>query len=323
MLGTLRKNTKLIIWSVIVSFMLWGGYSVGIQFQKKGRIAGEVFGKEVSFQEYARFERAVQIFSYSGNGLENPDEIRRQAWQNITFSREAKRRKLAVTDEEVRHDILRLLSAQKIENPTPEIYRVWLQNALRESPQDFESQIRELLRIQKMIALINEEPLSQTPSLEEAKKRFTLDHHKLHLELVKFTRREDANAFYEKVKKGKKWNRESKKLKDALKSTGLLPLPSLSRDWQIPEAKTLEMIAQEEKSVMLIEGLGSDFTVVYIAGMEKADETKFEKEFKNQYLEQISNRMKFERFITWSEALFKKANLKDYLPQAENPSPSA
>ena len=45
MLKGLRKNTKLIIWSVIIAFALWGGFSVGTQFQKEGRIAGEIFGK--------------------------------------------------------------------------------------------------------------------------------------------------------------------------------------------------------------------------------------------------------------------------------------
>jgi len=56
-----------------------------------------------------------------------------------------------VTDEEVRGEILRLLAEQKIGNPDPEFYRRWLQNTFRETPVQFERQVRELLRIRKLM----------------------------------------------------------------------------------------------------------------------------------------------------------------------------
>ena len=171
MLKTLRKNTKVIIWTVILCFALWGGFSVGVSFKKEGRLAGEVFGKGVSFQEFDGFYRASQIFSFSDEPLDDPEAIKQHAWQSVIFSREALRRKIRVTDEEVRDEIKRLLAAQKIENPTPEEYRRWLSATLRETPQEFEGQVREILRIKKLIRSVDSEPV-EPPTEEEARKKF-------------------------------------------------------------------------------------------------------------------------------------------------------
>lgn len=151
MLKFLRKNTKTIIWAVIIAFVLWGGFAVTTQFQDEGRIAGKVFGQEVTFQEFDRFFRASQIFSYAEEPITDPEQLKQKTWEGIIFSREAKRLKLRVTDGEVREEVLRLLKTRGLENPPPGLYKRWLQNTLRETPQEFESQVRETLRIQKML----------------------------------------------------------------------------------------------------------------------------------------------------------------------------
>ena len=168
MLKSLRKNTKVIIWAVILCFALWGGFSIGTQFQKRGRVAGEVFGKEISFQEYNLFYRASRIFNFGSPAPEAEDLLRRKTWQNIIYSHEAKRRKIEVSDEEARREILRLLEDRQIKDPTPEVYRHWLAAGLRQTPQEFESQVREILRIQKLMRKINEEPVERATADEEA-----------------------------------------------------------------------------------------------------------------------------------------------------------
>lgn len=179
MLKLLRKNMKAVIWSVVVCFALWGGFSVGTQFQKKGRIAGEAFGREISFQEFNRFYRSSQIFSFGDKpGNQDPNVLRQQAWHNILFSKEAKRRKIEVTDDEVRAEVLRLLARAKIENPSPEVYRRWLDQTTRESPGEFESQVRELLRVQKLIREVNAKEDIPKAALEEmARQRFVEEKH--------------------------------------------------------------------------------------------------------------------------------------------------
>jgi hypothetical protein len=171
MLKLMRKNTKMIIWTVIVSFALWGAYSVGTGFQKEGRLAGEVFGKGVSFQEFNRFYRASQIFSFTGKPVQDPGLIKQQTWQSILYSREAKQRGIQVTDDEVRTEVERILHGQGIEPITPEIYQRWLRSTVQESAKDFEQEVRELLRIQKLLLQVHNQPMN-SPSREDALKKF-------------------------------------------------------------------------------------------------------------------------------------------------------
>ena len=226
MLKVLRKNTKVIIWSVVLCFALWGGFSVGVQFQKKGRVAGEVFGHEISFQEFNRFTRSSEIFSFNDQAAKDPNFLHRQAWQNLIFSKEAQRRKIDVTDDEVRTEILQLLERQHIENPSPEVYRRWLDQSTHESPQEFETQIRELLRIQKLIRQIH-----------------------------------------------------------------------IGED--LPKAKIEELALQK-------------FT------QDNKKSEKFTDELKTKYVQEIRNKMHYEKFLAWSMELIQKANLKDYTPQAQS-----
>ncbi|HOW87288.1 MAG TPA: SurA N-terminal domain-containing protein [Candidatus Omnitrophota bacterium] len=150
MLKFLRKYTKLIIWVVVGSFILWGGYSVSA-LKKEGRFAGEIFGKTVSFQEYNQFYSATQLFMPTEKPLEDPEALRSYTWQNIIYAREAKREGVKISDEDVRNEIANLLKQQGLVNPTQEQYKIWLTRALHMSPRDFEEGLREFMRIQKLL----------------------------------------------------------------------------------------------------------------------------------------------------------------------------
>ena len=318
MLKTLRKNTKLVVWTVVISFALWGAYAVGTGLQKEQRMAGEIFGKAVPFQEFDRFYRASQIFSYSGSVLENPEEIKQHTWQSLLFSREARRRKIEVPDEEVRREVLRLLAAHKIENPTPELYRRWLQGTVRESPQEFESQVRELLRIQKLIAEAHDAPV-EAPDTETLHRKFLLEEQKLSAEAVKFPSREEAAAFYEKVKEPKRWKKEARKDGRQLLTTGLVSLQTLLGGWQISDEDAFRLQGLEKGDVSEPVASAGQFAVFQLVDKQAADEGKFEKEFKQKYMNELTERKKNERFVQWSLELKEKANLKDYLPRPEPP----
>ncbi len=150
MLKLLRTHTKTIVWIVVGSFLLWGGYSV-TTLKKEGRYAGEVFGKAVTFQDFNVFSRATQLFMPSEQPLEDADLVRAYTWQNIIFSREAKREGVKISDEDVRNEIAKILTQQGISNPTQEQYRIWLARSLQISPSEFEEGLREFMRIQKLI----------------------------------------------------------------------------------------------------------------------------------------------------------------------------
>ena len=150
MLKIFRQYMKVIIWIVVGSFILWGGYSVSA-LKKEGRYAGEAFGKSVSFQEYNQFYRATQLFMPSEKPLEDPELLRNYTWQNIIYSREAKRDGIKITDEDVRGEVANILKQQGMTNPTQEQYKIWLTRSLHMSPRDFEEGLREFMRIQKLL----------------------------------------------------------------------------------------------------------------------------------------------------------------------------
>ena len=321
MLKTLRKNTKTVIWIVVVAFCLWGGFAFSVQLQKQNRMAGEVFGKAISFQEFNLFYKASQMFSFSGKPLEDPTQIAQHAWQTLIYSREAKRQKIQVTDDEVRQEILRLLSAQKIENPTPEFYKRWLQAAFGLKPNEFEKQIREILRIQKLLVKINEAPASVTD--KEVENRFYEEENKLSLSLVLVPDKEHAQSFFEKIKKHpKEWDSEIKAGKYEVKPTGEASLEVLVHGWGIPQEKAAVFLSKEAETVLGPLNLSGKDTVVKILGKKLADPKKFTDEVKKKYKDQLSVRKKYERFFLWNNDLIQHANLKDFTPRPE-PVPSS
>lgn len=183
MLKSLRKNTKTIIWMVVIAFVLGGGYSAGSYFKdilfgsnQEMRHAGNVFGKNISFQEFNRFYRAGQMFTPGDKPIDDPEVLRQAAWQGLIYAREAQRRKIEVSDEEVRGEILGLLDRQGI---SPESYKTWLERGLRETPQEFESQVRELLRIRKWMGLLKESLTNTVVTSDEARQEYFREHPQL------------------------------------------------------------------------------------------------------------------------------------------------
>ncbi len=316
MLKSLRKNTKLIIWTVIIAFSLWGGYSVGQQFQKQGRVAGEIFGKEVSFQEFNRFLRASEIFTFTGNTPKDPEAVREHAWQNLIFSKEAHRRRVEVTDEEVRQEVLRLLALQKIENPSPQAYKRWVEGAFRESARDFESQIRELLRVQRLIQEMNETPIPP-PTDEEILKKFEAGQKTTSVELIRFKSRGEADAFRQKTNDPKQWEEELKRDSSRFTTLSDVNLDSFIQSWKLSEnsAQRLRQLKSEAISEPL--GIGDEFAVLRMLNKETVGSTSLQENQKVQYRDEILNQKRFERFNSWVEEVNERARLKDFTPRPE------
>ena len=126
--------------------LLFGAGSIVdlVNGKKSDRFAGEAFGKSVTFQEYNLFSRATQLFMPSEKSVEDPELLRHYTWQNIIYSREAKRQGVKITDEEVRGEIANILKQQGLTSPTEEQYKIWLTRTLHISPHEFEEGLREV-----------------------------------------------------------------------------------------------------------------------------------------------------------------------------------
>ncbi len=169
MLSTLRKNTKKIIWVLIFLFCSWGAFSVSVQFRDKGQIAGRVFGSAVSYQEFNKLRKATGIFTLTGEREKDPGILHQLTWQNLVFAREARRRWIKVSDEEVSDQVQKLLEVQKIPSTSPEVYERWVRSISGAAPREFEEMVREMIRIQKLLKEVRSEPVLGLTS-EESKK---------------------------------------------------------------------------------------------------------------------------------------------------------
>jgi len=137
-------------------------------FNKHDQYAGEVFGKQVSFQELRIFESLTRLLPPSPQILENPQTAYAFAWQQLILSREAKSKQIEVSDDEVRVQVDQLINArQPGGRVSPGEYAALLKS-WRTTPYEFETGIREMIRIQKMAARHFESMPRSAPLPEEA-----------------------------------------------------------------------------------------------------------------------------------------------------------
>lgn len=326
MLNIFRKNTKIIIWSVVLCFALWGGFSVGTQFQKQGRYAGEVFGKNITFQEYDSFYKAAQIFSVNGTPADDAEVIKTQAWQNIILYHTAKKQGIKVSNDEVRTELLRLLKSQGLESFDAKVYENWLQRALRTTPKEFEGQVKNLLLIRKLISKVREEnPFEISP--EDALQRFLLDKNLIDAEILLFDSEDSAKNFMtEKNLTVENWAEAAEAVKADPKNfiaTGKASLFAIKQYWQLDEATLDQLIQSPLQSILGPIALQKRYGIFLIKDKTTVTADVFTEQTKQDYLAALKNFETQKYFMSWYLDIFRQAKFKDYLPApvtAEEPA---
>lgn len=324
MLKGFRKHTKLIIWLTVVAMGGWGVFTLGSGLGNEGRLAGRVFGKPVYFQEFNRFYRATQIFSPTEEPITDAEEIKARTWQNVILSREAKNKKIKITDDQVRNEIYRLLENQGLENTTPQFYERWLKANLNETPKNFESQIREILRIQKLVENV-QASIGEEPSDEEARDLFIREHRNLSLEILILTDLDEIEEISQKINEGTlSWDTIKEEQKDNIRSTGNIAMDAIINLWQISKDEAYALHAKDIDSVTEEPiKTGQRFALAKILDKQFEDESKFDLD---QYKQKITVRKKQQKIFEWGIQLQERAQLEDYIPTSEpqnTPPPTA
>ncbi|HTL47280.1 MAG TPA: peptidylprolyl isomerase [Verrucomicrobiae bacterium] len=311
MLDILRKNTKSIIWVVVGSFVLWGAFSVGSQFSKKGRYAGQVFGKSVSFQEFNSFFQAAQTFSYSEDRSQDPEVLRHKAWQNLIYSREAKREHISVSDDEVRQELQQLLAVHGLQNPTPQMYRRWLKATLRLEPRQFESQLREMIRVQKLVSRVMQQPVKE-PSEQDLHDLYLMDEQHLTGEAVLFNTLEEAQTFQSQAVDETGWQKVVKDHSYVVVPAKNLPLTELNRLWQIPKENVLALFALPKGSVSDPLPVEGKYAVFLVQDKVAVDPSALTPEKQAETKEKALKILKKQVFFAWHLNLMQRAKLRDF-----------
>lgn len=317
MLKILRKNTKIIIWIVIFSFALWGGYSLTASLQKKDRMAGEVFGRSVSFQEFNLFYQAAQIFR-AGPGdsePEDPEIIRERAWQNLIYARQAKKDKIEVTDDEVRSELQNILTSQGITTITPEIYQRWVKRTTRMEPPHFERMLREMIRIRKLLSGIASQALPEI-NPELARRAYAFENHRVLLDIVTFPSSDEALAFISRANDESSWNREAQSSAFPVEPTGDISLKDLVTQWGIPHEIAEKIPGSETGTISGPFASGNRHLVFRIMKQTPANESLFTEKLQSEYMARISSSVERQRFMIWHMELMSEAGLRDYTNQS-------
>ncbi|MFZ5802734.1 MAG: SurA N-terminal domain-containing protein [Candidatus Omnitrophota bacterium] len=318
----LRKHTKIIIWMVVISFALWGGYSVTLSLSKKARFAGEVFGQHVTFQEFDLFDRANQFLTFGEASPDDPEALRRETWRNILYSREAKRRGLKISDDEVRAQIRGLFESQSGASFSMASYQYWVQNTLRSNVRDFEKQVRELLLVQKLIRTVLDE-IAQPPSTEEVAQMLLRQKSLWSVRSAKFKNSKDASDFRTAWSQNRQWEEAAKEVPPSsvekkenmdflsLLQTFMLPMQAASSLWELEPGQLSEPLPSQP-----------DWWVFLIDAKEiPAVDSFSEEEKKAMELSLLKEKRQF-NFLDWNMRLVQEANIRDYLMEAQEASPS-
>ena len=317
MLKLMRKNTKVIIWTVIGSFAIWGGYSIGFQVNAEGQRAGTVFGKTVSFQEFNQFSKATELFSFQEEVARNPEVLRQQTWQNIIFSREAKRLKIKVKDEEVRAEVAKILGQQKLSQISGAAYQRWVKVVTGGgTPRQFEEIVREMLRIKKLVEQVTSENAPK-PTRDEARVAFMERQQGLSSQIVVGQSQSEVADIRDLVKEGKAWQEkvtttETLELKREEKQN----LAALKTIWKLSDEQVKDLFALEQGQLSEVIEVEGKFLLFIIGEKHTVNPSKFDEEgVADAFIQEMVEFEITKRFLEWNIDLLGRSELKDEMLQ--------
>ncbi len=159
-----KKNIKIIMFFIAIiivpAFMLWGVGSV-LKSQGKDSLAGLVFSKKISKDDFVKQYHAVHnqaqlLYGENLNKVKELLNLEGQTWQRIILLEEARRRKIKISDPEIIAAIQDSPIFKKNNTFSKDNYETMLKYYLGLSPQQYEAQVRDDLKIKVLIEKITD-----------------------------------------------------------------------------------------------------------------------------------------------------------------------
>jgi len=149
---------KRILWGlaiiIIPAFVLWG--AAGTRGGRASQ-AGVMFGKKVTLRQFSNAWEAVKneaLMTYGARFYDMVEilDLDNQAWERLMNLHEAKKRKIKISDEEVRTYISSIPFFQKEDGTFDQrSYEIILANTFRVDARKFEEDVRDRLAITKLV----------------------------------------------------------------------------------------------------------------------------------------------------------------------------
>lgn len=155
MLKFYRKNIKVIIWLIVLSFVIWGIGTISLSKGSASAAMGMVGREKISHKEFLTMFRYYDLLAHLETNEKDPNSkpmsfeaLKSLTWQVIALSRVAKQEGVSASDNEVREEIEKQFSQDGQFNEM--LYEHWIQNIFRGRPRDFEEAIRKHLLVRKL-----------------------------------------------------------------------------------------------------------------------------------------------------------------------------
>lgn len=132
---------------IIPAFVIWGAGTSGKDKNNKPDYAGKIFGKKISYDDYYDMWNVARDYAVKSFGNNVPVEyINQMAWSRLILITEAKREKLAATDQEVIEKIASFPIFQRNGSFDKKLYKSMLQDTARA----FEEKLRDDILLSKL-----------------------------------------------------------------------------------------------------------------------------------------------------------------------------
>lgn len=285
-------------------------------------IAGTFFGKPVSRGNYMVILRAVLSFQTPWGGIpRDREQAEKRVWDDLILSYEAHRREIAVGKEELEEKITETLKGNHVSfdwKESPQEYEQWTKDTLNAPIELFENQMEHLVQVKKLRQQVLD---SINPSIteEEAFQEFLNEQNSLSVVLAEFDTQEEAQQFYEQVKKdpdawGRAFTKDLKSIPEdrTFHKPGFVALEFLIEMWKFPRKAVFDMIEMEIGEIYPPEPIYEGYGVFKVRDVRRADESKFA-ERKESYFKQLRLRGKYQGFKDWLENLRKDADIQIYM----------
>lgn len=317
MLNFFRSHTKTVAWIVVLSFLLWGAFSVTASLGKEGRFAGEVFGKTVSFQEFSQYYRGSQIFSFGQDLPDDPDVLRQVTWQNLIYAREARRKNYKVSDDEVHEELMRLMANQGLAQADSSAYQGWVRSVLKMEPHQFENQLREVIRVQKMLKEVSRISM-EAPNDTEIENFNLLENSRIALQAAAFPTVKDAEDFLKKVRNPASWDAETAKIPDQVMSLPEASLAETVQGLRMDSAMALELQKLPAGGISEPIPLGGKIVIFRVTDKKEVPNRPLTPSEKEALAEKVRDKKKQLYFMSWHLNLMKQAGLRDFTAGSSN-----
>ena len=301
---------------VIVSLVLFPDASRAEESSASARpsresVAGSIFGVSVPAGNYYFAKQVAYMFPRPWEEGLSAEDRERAIWESLILHYESFRRGLSVSEEELERGIDKVLtehgqSFTRSQDPTA--YAAWVKHTAQEDVALFENQMRYLFQIDKLKDEVRRSlPVAVTE--EEMRQEFLNEQNHVGGEMVTIDTREEAQAFYERVKEPSAWEAMKASGQPHVRPVSLMTLEAYMDLWGIQKEPMYAFHALEIGSVGPPLPFGRQWCVYRLLEKRTANLEQFPAQ-RDRYYEQLKSRKQYEALKQWIDDLNTKAQLK-------------